>query len=87
MFGERVFQQTVDIPMGTMGTVLIFSPTCSFIRMIQISHISTERYILTNVGVSGMLLHINGKIEIISFAVQFSSYLALIVNFEVYVKA
>jgi hypothetical protein len=47
----------------------------------------TERYILTNVGVSGMLLHINGKIEIISFAVQFSSYLALIVNFEVYVKA
>jgi hypothetical protein len=30
--------------------------------------VSTERYILTNVGVSGMLLHINGKIEIISFA-------------------
>jgi hypothetical protein len=40
--------------------------------------VSTDRYILTNVGVSGMLLHINGKIEIISFAVQFSSLIASI---------
>jgi hypothetical protein len=33
MFGGRVFQQTVGIPMGT--TVLLFSPICSFIRMRQ----------------------------------------------------
>ena len=33
MFGGRVLQQTVGIPMGTNCAVLLFSPTCSFIRM------------------------------------------------------
>ena len=36
IFGGLVFQQTVGIPMGTH--VLLFSPTCSFIRMRQTSY-------------------------------------------------
>jgi hypothetical protein len=37
MFGERVFQQIIGIPMGT-NCALLFSPTCSFIRMRQTSY-------------------------------------------------
>ena len=36
IFGGLVFQQTVGIPLGTH--VLLFSPTCSFIRMRQTSY-------------------------------------------------
>ena len=41
MFGKRVFQQTVGIPMGT--TVLLFSPICSFIRMRQTPYMAFSR--------------------------------------------
>jgi hypothetical protein len=40
MFDGRVFQQTVDIPMGTKCP---FSPTCSFIRNRQNSYQSESR--------------------------------------------
>jgi hypothetical protein len=43
MFGGRVFQQTVGISMAKIN-VLLFSPTCSFIRMRQTLYRASTKY-------------------------------------------
>jgi hypothetical protein len=59
MFGGRVFQQTVGIPMGANCAPLL--ATCSFIRMRQISYkgFSRKRKEMLSIKTSSMFDEIN----------------------------